>query len=371
MQVVPDKSQANIGCTDSSSKIIKNYSLVQDEIIQQNYDIGMDKLISKYPYLKRVPDSAEWWGLLCVRQSEREVKQLYMNELSSLMIVQSLISGFTFSSIITVTPDQEVIDNSVVELFVVLLYLSFLSSLTSIFFLMVSLAQLNIRITPRSVTKYFMDPKTSRLPLYSAILTILTITLVLAASFVYVYGTQSPSVYIVVIVYGCAIYIWAFKAYSQMNSMVLEEFAILREESKADEKSDLYRLFEDNHISLYFAEIVAHEIYTIKHLKEVVKLMTLAEFMTLFEITAGAAIKIYNALESLESIEEVSDRNRTVSVASDDYMAIRRDFKDSAANINHQKKEERISNQHVVIEENMALSETIVHAHVHPSLRKE
>ena len=361
MQVAPDKSQANVDDTDSSlKKIVRNYSVVQDEITQQNYDTGMDQLLLKYPYLKRVPNSSEWWGLLCIRQSEREVKQLYMNELSSLMIVQSLISGFTFSSIIDVTPDQELLDNGVMEIFMILLYLSFLSSLTSIFFLMVSLAQINIRITPRSVTKYFMDPKTSTLPLYSAILTILTITLVLATSFVYAYGTQSPSVYIVVIVYGCAIYLWAFNAYCQMNNMVLEEFAILREESKADELSDLYRLFEENHIRLYFAEIVAHEIYTIRHLKEVVKLMTLAEFMTAFAITAGATIRIYNVIESLESIEEVNDRKRSVSVASDDLTAIRRDIKDSAANINHQKKEERISHQHAVIEESIRAPEDIL-----------
>lgn len=355
MQVTPDESKSSIGANNTataSATKVSHYSLINDEKVQNNYDKGTDKLIAKYPYLKRVPATSEWWGLLCVRQSEREVKQLYMNELSSLMIVQSLIAGFTFSSIATITPDQELIERGVMDLFTILLYMSFLSSLTSIFFLMISLAQLNIRITPRSVTKYFMDPKTSQLPLCSAILTIVTIILVLAASFVYAYGTQAKEVFITVIIYGSVMFIWAFRAYAQMNAMVLEEFEMLRKESKIDTKSDLYRLFEENHISLYFAEIIAQEIYTIRHLKEVVKLMTLAEFMTLFEVTAGAAIKIYNILEQFESIEEVEERIRTTSLLSEDFSVTRKDSVESAANINHHKKEERIQNQHQFIEEN-------------------
>jgi len=355
MQVAPDESKSSIGvnntATASATKVRMSYSLITEEKVQNNYDKGTDKLIAKYPYLKRVPSASEWWGLLCVRQSEREVKQLYMNELSSLMIVQSLIAGFTFSSIATITPDQEIIERGVMDLFTILLYMSFLSSLTSIFFLMISLAQLNIRITPRSVTKYFMDPKTSQLPLCSAILTIVTIILVLAASFVYAYGTQAKEVFITVIIYGSVIFIWAFRAYAQMNAMVLEEFEMLRNESKIDTKSDLYRLFEENHISLYFAEIIAQEIYTIGHLKEVVKLMTLAEFMTLFAVTAGAAIKIYNILEQYESIEEVEERIRTASLLSED-ISVSVPHRESAANINHHKKEERIHHQHQLIEEN-------------------
>jgi hypothetical protein len=354
MQVTPDESKSSIGANNTvtaGARKVSHYSLIDEEKVQNNYDKGTDKLISLYPYLKRVPTASEWWGLLCVRQSEREVKQLYMNELSSLMIVQSLIAGFTFSSIVTITPDQEIIERGVMDLFTILLYMSFLSSLTSIFFLMISLAQLNIRITPRSVSKYFMDPKTSQLPLCSALLTIVTITLVLAASFVYAYGTQAKEVFITVIIYGSVIFIWAFRAYAQMNAMVLEEFEILRNESKIDTKSDLYRLFEENHISLYFAEIVAQEIYTIGHLKEVVKLMTLAEFMTLFAVTAGAAIKIYNILEQYESIEEVDERIRTASLLSED-ISVSVPHKESAANINHHKKEERIHHQHQLIEEN-------------------
>jgi hypothetical protein len=242
--------------------------------------------------LSRIPSSSEWWGLLCLRYSNVAIKDQYMVEMSSVMFVDALIAGFTFNGILLPVPSE--MDEAIATAFTAFLYLSFLTAMTSIFFLLTSYAQLNIRNDPESVTRFFIDPTTSTLPLWSAILTLLTVTFIIIACVLFACDSSTPqSITILVIVYASAMYIWAFRQYSRLNSVLLKEIDSLRNHAKKAQASPMYKWFEVNDILLSYGEIVGKEIYTLEELTKVVEMMTLAEFVECFAINPGPALIIY------------------------------------------------------------------------------
>jgi len=242
--------------------------------------------------LMRIPSTSEWWGLLCLRYSSVAIKSQYMIELSTVMFVDALIAGFTFSAILT--PLSADMDEQIATAFTAFLYLSFLSAMTSLFFMVTSYAQLNIRNDPESIVKFFIDPATSTLPLWSALLTLGTVTFVIVACVIFACDSSNPqSITLLAIVYASVMYIWAFRQYLKLNNVLLKEIDSLRNHAKKAQASEMYKWFKDNDILLSYGEIVGKEIYTLEELTQVVEAMTLAEFVSCFAINPGPALIIY------------------------------------------------------------------------------
>ncbi len=227
---------------------------------------------------------------MCQQTGHAEVKSLYINELSTLLLVHTLVAGFTWGGILI---DASNLERNTARAYKICIYLSFITAIVSIFYLVIQFTQLNVRMSNESVTKYFMDPDLSKGPLYSALLMILTLSLVLLASFFYAVGTESIFVYVIIIAFGCALYGWVLQKYIYMNSVVMKEFDNLIQEIATTNSTDMHKWFASNGLISCYPEIVSQDIHTIDDLRKAVKLMSVAEFNDAFNLRVGESVKIY------------------------------------------------------------------------------
>lgn len=99
-------------------------------------------------FFNRPSKISEWWGAIGKSNSINHLKKLYLQELSILMIVLSLILQMLFPSFLTIGFLKNDDINFTYE---VVIHLSSIVALVTLFFLLSNYCQLNIRIDAKSV----------------------------------------------------------------------------------------------------------------------------------------------------------------------------------------------------------------------------